>query len=77
MLLLVMQERNVTLLCYGTLLGGFLSDRYLGVEEPDPATFQSSSEEKVRGGRTLLHNRHRCIHGGLLGAASSQRTHLS
>jgi aryl-alcohol dehydrogenase-like predicted oxidoreductase len=41
------QERNVTLLCYGTLLGGFLTDRYLGMHEPNPSTFQSTSEEKV------------------------------
>lgn len=37
----------MTLLCYGTLLGGFLTDRYLGMHEPNPSTFQSTSEEKV------------------------------
>ena len=41
-------QRNVTLLCYGTLLGGFLTDRWLGVEvPPDPRAFTSGSEEKV------------------------------
>jgi len=42
------QERNVTLLCYGTLLGGFLTDQWLGVSEPDSKTLESASEEKVR-----------------------------
>lgn len=42
-------HRNVKLLCYGTLLGGFLTDRWLGVElPPDPRAFTSGSEEKVR-----------------------------
>jgi aryl-alcohol dehydrogenase-like predicted oxidoreductase len=40
-------ERNVTLLCYGALLGGFLSDRWLGQREPDPRSFVSISDEKV------------------------------
>lgn len=43
-------QHNVTLLCYGTLLGGFLTDRWLGVElPPDPRAFTSASEEKVGG----------------------------
>ncbi len=28
------RERNIQILCYGTLAGGFLSDRWLGVPEP-------------------------------------------
>jgi aryl-alcohol dehydrogenase-like predicted oxidoreductase len=28
-------ERNIRFLCYGSLLGGFLSERWLGVSEPD------------------------------------------
>ena len=31
------RERDVVLLCYGTVAGGFLSDRWLGVAEPDGA----------------------------------------
>lgn len=42
------QERNVTLLCYGTLLGGFLTDQWLDAKEPDPKAFDNVSEEKVR-----------------------------
>jgi aryl-alcohol dehydrogenase-like predicted oxidoreductase len=30
------KEKNIQLLCYGTVAGGFLSDRWLGVEEPLP-----------------------------------------
>jgi len=30
-------ENGVSLLCYGTVAGGFLSDRWLGVPEPDDA----------------------------------------
>lgn len=29
-------EHNIALLCYGTLAGGFLSDRYLGTPDPPP-----------------------------------------
>lgn len=29
-------RRGIALLCYGTLAGGFLSERYLGVPEPEP-----------------------------------------
>ncbi len=43
-------RHNVTLLCYGTLLGGFLTDRWLGQKAPDPRAFTSASEEKVRVG---------------------------
>jgi len=39
-------QHNVSLLCYGTLLGGFLSERWIGVPEPDPRAFTSTSEEK-------------------------------
>lgn len=41
------RENNITLLCYGSLLGGFLSTRWLGEKAPDPRGFTSSSEEKV------------------------------
>jgi aryl-alcohol dehydrogenase-like predicted oxidoreductase len=30
------RKRNIALLCYGSLAGGFLSDRFLGVEDPRP-----------------------------------------
>ncbi len=30
------KEHGVSLLCYGTLAGGFLSDRYLGAPPPEP-----------------------------------------
>jgi aryl-alcohol dehydrogenase-like predicted oxidoreductase len=31
------QEDNIVLLCYGTLAGGFLNEKYLGIDEfPDP-----------------------------------------
>ncbi len=30
------KERNIPYLCYGTVAGGFLSDRYLNVEDPTP-----------------------------------------
>jgi aryl-alcohol dehydrogenase-like predicted oxidoreductase len=29
-------QSGIALLCYGTVAGGFLSDRYLGLPEPDP-----------------------------------------
>lgn len=34
----VCEKHDVKLLCYGTLLGGFLSNRYLGKPEPRPET---------------------------------------
>ncbi len=30
------EREGITLLCYGTLAGGFLSERYLGLPEPEP-----------------------------------------
>jgi aryl-alcohol dehydrogenase-like predicted oxidoreductase len=36
------QEYNIFLLCYGTLAGGFLSDRYLGIDE-FPARLENRS----------------------------------
>ncbi|MGQ9598247.1 MAG: aldo/keto reductase [Anaerolineae bacterium] len=30
------EPHGITLLCYGTVAGGFLSERYLGVPEPEP-----------------------------------------
>ncbi|MFB6218821.1 MAG: aldo/keto reductase [Halobacteriaceae archaeon] len=32
------REHDIGLLCYGTLAGGFLTDRYLGEPDPGPAT---------------------------------------
>lgn len=29
-------DNDISLLCYGTLAGGFLTDRYLGAPEPEP-----------------------------------------
>lgn len=42
----VCQEHGVTLLCYGCLMGGFLTDRWVGAPAPDPRAFSSTSEEK-------------------------------
>jgi len=32
----LVREKNIPYLCYGTVAGGFLSDRYLNVEDPSP-----------------------------------------
>lgn len=39
-------EHNIALLCYGTLAGGFLADRWLGV--PDPGDWDNRSLVKYR-----------------------------
>lgn len=39
-------ERNVKLLCYGTLLGGFISDKWLDKPAPDPSTLTNVSLRK-------------------------------
>ena len=41
------QQHNVPYLCYGTVAGGFLSDRYLGAPEPKPP-FENRSLTKYR-----------------------------
>ena len=41
------QQHNVPYLCYGTVAGGFLSDRYLGAPEPRPP-FENRSLTKYR-----------------------------
>jgi len=35
-LIALCKEKNIHLLCYGTVAGGFLSERWLGVDEPQP-----------------------------------------
>ena len=41
-------ERNVRFLCYGALLGGFLSERWLGVAEPaEPLENRSLTKYKL------------------------------
>ena len=42
----VCNEYNVKLLAYGTLLGGFLSDRWLGLEQPRREALQTWSQMK-------------------------------
>ena len=39
-------DRNVKLLCYGTLLGGFLSSNWLGKSEPDYDSLSNVSLRK-------------------------------
>ena len=41
-------ERNVKLLAFGTLAGGFLSERWLRCEEPDDATLTTWSQMKYK-----------------------------
>lgn len=54
------RERGVTLLAYGTLLGGLLSEKYLGRPEPRRAELDTASLQKYRqmidawGGWTLF-----------------------
>jgi len=42
------QENNITLLTYGTLCGGLLSDAYLGQPEPRSATLNTASLRKYK-----------------------------
>ena len=42
------QEHNISLLTYGTLCGGLLSDAYLGQPEPRSATFNTASLRKYK-----------------------------
>jgi aryl-alcohol dehydrogenase-like predicted oxidoreductase len=41
------REKGISLLCYGALAGGFLTDRYLGMEEP-PGEMENRSLVKYR-----------------------------
>jgi aryl-alcohol dehydrogenase-like predicted oxidoreductase len=55
------QEHGITLLTYGTLLGGMLSEKYLGRPEPTRAELTTASLQKYRnmidawGGWALFH----------------------
>ena len=42
------EENNVKLLAYGTLLGGFLSEKYLGASEPTRMDTDTSSLQKYK-----------------------------
>ena len=42
----VCDEYNVKLFAYGTLLGGFLSERWLGLDEPKMETLATWSQMK-------------------------------
>ena len=42
------RERGTTLLAYGTLLGGLLSERYLGRAEPSRAELNTASLQKYK-----------------------------
>jgi len=39
------KEKGIGLLAYGTLLGGFFSDKYLNT--PPPSSFETVSQQKV------------------------------
>ena len=41
------EERGVKLLCYGTVLGGLLSEKWLGHAAPTKADFTTVSERKA------------------------------
>ena len=41
-------ENNISLLTYGTLLGGLLSEKYLGVDEPSPDQLDTASLQKYK-----------------------------
>ncbi|CAN0572046.1 unnamed protein product, partial [Laminaria digitata] len=40
------EERGVKLLCYGTVLGGLLSEKWMGLPQPTRADFTTVSEMK-------------------------------
>ena len=42
------QKHGITLLCYGTLLGGFLSEKYLNTPEPTRMELTTSSLQKYK-----------------------------
>ena len=39
------KERGISLFAYGTLLGGLLSEKWIG--QPDPKQFETVSQQKV------------------------------
>lgn len=41
-------ERGIKILAYGTLLGGFFSDKWLG--QAEPKGFETVSQQKVKKG---------------------------
>lgn len=41
-------DNGIRLLCYGTLLGGFVSKKYLGAPEPEPYMLDTPSLQKYR-----------------------------
>lgn len=41
-------KHNMSLLCYGTLLGGYLSEKYLGVSEPSRMDMDTASLQKYK-----------------------------
>jgi len=41
-------KNNMSLLCYGTLLGGYLSEKYLGVSEPTRMDMDTASLQKYK-----------------------------
>lgn len=45
-------EKGVGLLCYGTVLGGLLSEKWIGKPTPTRADFTTVSEMKVGGRAT-------------------------
>lgn len=45
------QERGVAILAYGTVMGGLLSEKWLGKPEPNPRFFETVSQQKVGGER--------------------------
>lgn len=42
------QKNEIKLLCYGVLLGGFLSEKYLGSDEPTRAELDTASLQKYK-----------------------------
>lgn len=42
------QKNNIKLLCYGVLLGGFLSEKYLGASEPSRIELSTASLQKYK-----------------------------
>lgn len=53
-------ERGVKLLCYGTVLGGLLSEKWIGRPQPQRGDFTTVSEAKVWcvGGSFVFLNSH-------------------
>jgi len=66
-LIALCKEKNINLLCYGTVAGGFLSERWLGVDEPQPP-FENRSLVKYKlmieefGGWDLFQKLLRALH---------------